>query len=130
MSFLATTRIAVLRAAEPGTSPLGDETYGEQEPVTGLGDLPASIIERTRTAWDQASGTPRRVRVVVCRTLPAGTDPATGERVNFEPAEDDRILDKRTGRIYAIDIATVVARSLAGMTSLTLELRDTTSGLA
>ncbi len=41
--------------------------------------------------------------------------------------EGDRIKDTRTGRIYALDNFTTVPRTIAGMSSLTLDLRDTAS---
>lgn len=130
--FLATTRIAVLRAAEPGQNAAGDETYGDLEPVPGLDDLGASLIERTRSVWDAASGAARRVRYIRCRTHPVGiirTGEDAGQRVAFEPQEDDVIRDKATGREYVIDIGTVVAHGMAGQRSIAFDLRDTTTGL-
>lgn len=132
MTFLATTRIAVLRAAEPGSNDTGDETYGDLQPVPGLDDLVASVIERTRSVWDHASGAARRVRFIRCRTLTVGvikTGEDAGQRVPFEPQEDDIIRDNQTGRQYVIDIGTVVAHGMAGQRSIAFDLRDTTTGL-
>lgn len=126
MTFLATTRVAVLRGTSE--SPLGDEVDSNDpvvNAVAGLASIPASLIERSKAVYDPASGQRRTVRVVTCRLPVAVAHPETGVRVPVALEADDRIVDLTTGRIYAFDDSTHVPRSLAGQASLTLDLRDT-----
>lgn len=124
MTFLATTRVAVLR----GTSetPLGDELDDNDagNVVPALADIPASLIEKSKGVWDQATQTRRTVRVVTCRIPTHVAHPETGVRTAVVLEDDDRIKDTRTGRVYALNESTHTPRSLAGMSSLTLDLRD------
>lgn len=111
MSFLATTRGAVLRGST--TNDLGDEVASDTV-APGLGDLPLSIIERSREVFDQSTGTPRTVRTIAARLPPT---------VQLE--DGDRIRDNRTGLIYAIDGATRTPRGIAGTETFSLTLRLT-----
>lgn len=112
--MIATTRVAVLRTAAPTTDTLGDETYENDTDVAGYEDLPASIIEASRTVQDPATGTVRTVRQYTGR-LPG----------NIELREGDRIRDNRTGRIYSIVEDEHTPRGISGRSSLTLTLRRT-----
>jgi hypothetical protein len=109
---LATTRIAVLRGTT--TNDLGDEV-DSTEPVDGLGDVPASLIEKSKGVQDEASGTWRSVRYLKCRVSP-----------RLDIREGDRIRDNRTGNIYFIDELTRTPRGIAGAGTLSLDLTDTT----
>ena len=112
MTFLATTRVAVIRGGS--TDPLGDEIDANGgSAVVGYESLPASIIERAKAVYDPASGTRRTVRVVTGR-IPAGV----------KLLEGDRIRDNTTRVVYAISESAAVARSIAGMSSLTLDLKQ------
>jgi len=123
--FLATTRVAVLRGTT--TTDLGDDAEDNTDDalVDGLTDVPASLIERNKSVYDPASGTRRTVRVIVCRIPPSVPHPDTGVVTAVSLLEGDRIKDLRTGRVYAIDESVEIPRSLAGMSSFTLDLRDT-----
>lgn len=127
MTFLATTRIAVLRGT--GESPLGDEVDDNSDAriVPALASIPASIIERPKGVWDAATSTRRTVRVITCRIPTHVAHPATGVRTPVALEDDDRIKDLGTGRIYSLTESTHTPRSLAGMSSLTLDLKDTAS---
>lgn len=92
--MIATTRVTVLRGV--GRDEFSDDFDLDSEAGTDAQtNIPASLIEATRTSQTDASGTPRVFRTCVAR-LPAGTD----------VMEDDRIRDERTGRIYRIDSVT------------------------
>jgi len=110
MSFTATTRASVYRATTE--SALGDNVNDNTTPVSGLGDLRASLIEKSRSVMDPASGERRTVRFCIGR-LDFGTDVRKG----------DRIKDNRGGQLYAIDEITPTARTIAGGSSLVLDLR-------
>jgi hypothetical protein len=88
---IATTRVTILRGTS--TDLFGDTVDTDTEAGTeAQTDIPASLIEQTRTSRGPASGTPRVVRSAIAR-LPAGTDVTA----------DDRIRDERTGRTYSVD---------------------------
>lgn len=125
--FLATTRVAVIRGTT--TSTLGDEVEGNADAdiVAELADIPASLIERDRNVYDPASGTRRTVRLVTCRVPATVGHPVTGVATPVTLLEGDRIKDKGTGRVYALAETVTVPRSLAGMSSLTLDLKATAS---
>lgn len=127
MTFLATTRVAILRGTVEDA--LGDEVDDngtlDEAIVDGLSDIPASLIETSKAVYDPASGTRRTVRVIACELPTAVGHPDTGERTPVALWDGDRIKDNVTGRIYAIDESVHIPRSLAGMSSLTLDLRDT-----
>lgn len=127
MTFLATTRIAILRGVT--TNALGDDVEGNTDAsiVSGLSDIPASLIERSKTVWDPASNTRRTVRVVTCRVPVAIGHPATGVSTPVVVLEGDRIKDNNTGRIYAFSEAVAVPRALSGQSSLTLNLEANAS---
>lgn len=127
MTFLANTRVAVLRGST--TSPLGDEVddNGAGSVVAAFADIPASLIERSRGVYDPATGTRRTVRVITCRVPASVPHPDTGVLNALVLEEGDRIKDTRTGRVYALNETVAVPRSLAGMSSLTLDLRDNAS---
>ena len=135
--FQATTRVAILRTPADGATPgdertdaLGDPLIdnGEDAIVDGLSDVPAGLTERSRSVWDPSTMTRRTVRVVTCRLPVATPHPDTGERVAMTLLEGDRIKDNTTGRVYALSEQTTVPRSLAGMSSLTLDLKYTANG--
>lgn len=127
MSFLATTRVAVLRGTTE--SPLGDEveTNDATAVVAALADIPASLIEKSKSVYDPASGARRTVRVITCRVPVSVGHPATGEPTVVELEEGDRIRDNSTGRIYAFAEYVAVPRALSGQSSLTLDLKATAS---
>jgi len=132
VTFLATTRVAVLRndPDAPGAeSPLGDEVEQNDAGaiVPALADMPAELIERSKGVYDPATNTRRTVRYVACRIPVAVADAETGDRIEVALAEGDRLKDLRTGIIYAIEEHVAVPRSLAGQSSLTLDLRATAS---
>lgn len=92
MLAVATTRVDVLR----GTST--DEYLDEVDIVdvaSGLLNIPMSIIEKTKQVVDPVSGTPRTVRFATGRAE-HGTDIRSS----------DRIRDRSTGQIYAIQSLT------------------------
>lgn len=113
MTFLATTRVSILRGETQNTvgDPIDDNRFPDAV-VPGLGDLPASLIEKSRKVYDFASQEQRTVRWVVGRLTP-GTDIRDG----------DRVRDNRTGTIYALDEITRKPRSISGQSDLILDLR-------
>lgn len=125
MSFQANTRVAILRGTT--TTALGDEADDNSAGavVPALADMHASLIERGRSVYDPASGTRRTVRVITCRVPVSTPHPDTGEPTPVAILEGDRVRDNRTGRIYAFTEGVSVPRSLAGQSSLTLDLKDT-----
>lgn len=127
MSFMATTRVAVLRGTT--SNALGDEveTNTGGAVVDGLSDIPASLIERSKGVYDPATNTRRTVRVITCRLAVSVGHPTTGAIVPVALLEGDRIKDNVTGRIYALSEKTAVPRALSGQSSLTLDLKDTAS---
>lgn len=124
MTYLATTRVAVLRGES--TDPYGDETADNSAPavVTALRDMPAELIEVKRNVFDPATGQRRTVRWLRCRLPYAVAHPDTGARVVVELEDDDRIKDNVTGIVYVIDEKVPRRRRLSGQSSLTLDLRD------
>lgn len=127
MTFLATTRIAIIRGTTQNT--LGDwvETNDDSAIVAALADIPASLVERSKSVYDPASGTRRTIRVITCRVPLSVGHPATGVVTPVALLEGDRVKDKSTGRIYAFDESMTVPRALSGQSSLTLDLRATAS---
>lgn len=84
---VATTTVSVLGGSSSQDA-FGDET----DSTTVLASqIPASLIESTRTASEPVSGIKRIVRTHICR-LPPGTD----------IDETKRIKDDVTGEIYII----------------------------
>jgi len=130
MTFLATTRVAILRGSTENT--LGDtvESNDDASIVPVLTDVPASLVERSKNVYDPASGTRRTVRVIICRLPAAVPHPVTGARTAVVVLDGDRIKDKTTGNIYALNEATGVPRALSGQSSLTLDLRATASAIS
>jgi hypothetical protein len=110
--YLATTRGAVLRGGT-AVDALGDDV-ADDAVVPGMTDFPLGLTERSRTVFDQSTGTPRTIRVVTGR-VPA----------HFQLEDGDVIRDNRTGKLYAIDEKTDTPRGIAGAASLTLTLRLT-----
>lgn len=110
MSFLATCRASIYRATT--VTALGDTLDDNSTPVVGLEDVPASLIEKSRKVYDQASGELRTIRYCVGRLVP-GTDIRKG----------DRIKDNTTGTMYALDELTIKPRSISGSSDLVLDLR-------
>lgn len=99
--MLATTRITILRGTTENTT--GDEIeipvdVDPSPEVEAYTNLPASLIERERLTYDPDSGTPRVVRYLRCRTVPAVR--VNGERVEVTLERNDRIRDDRTGIVY------------------------------
>ena len=124
MTFLATTTVDVLRGTTTNTT--GDEVDDNTgDPV--YAGVRASLIERDKVVWDPSTGTPRTVRVIKCR-VPTHVPDETGALVELTLLDGDRVRDAGTSRIYAYDEQTVVPRSLAGMGSRTLDLKDRSNG--
>lgn len=122
--MIATTRAALMRPATT-TNGLGDETDAlsvvTTEPADAelgrdLGDFPASIIERSRREFDEASNQWRTVRYY------AGRVPT------YVPARaGDTLLDNRDGKMYTIEEDEGMARGLAGRSSVTLTMKRTSA---
>lgn len=127
MTLVANTRVAILRGSSEND--LGDEVDNNSagQIVAAYADMPASLIERSKSVYDPASGARRTVRVITCRVPVSVGHPDTGVPTAVVLEEGDRVKDTRTGRIYAFSEDTAVPRSLAGMSSLTLDLKDTAS---
>lgn len=109
---LATGRVSVLRGTEEND--LGDEV-DSADPVEGMAGIPASVIEKSKSVMDEASGMWRSVRYLKCRLSP---------RYDIQPG--DRIRDDATGNVYFIDEMTCTPRSISGAATLSLDLTDTT----
>lgn len=90
MRFLPTTEASILRGETI-------DSFGDPQDISTVVEngIPASIIDPVATVRTRGDTDPRVVRNTTIR-LPAGTD----------VREDDRVLDERTGRIYAIDAVT------------------------
>ncbi|ARX81525.1 hypothetical protein SMD44_00923 [Streptomyces alboflavus] len=84
--YVATTTVSVL--GDTTEDEFGDETDGT---TVLAADIPAALVEATRTAMEPVTGTPRIVRTHVCR-LPPGT----------AVDESHRIKDEVTGEIYIV----------------------------
>lgn len=112
MTYLATTRGALLRGTT--TNATGDEVDGPGVVVGGWGDFPVGLVEKSKAVYDPATGTRRTVRVLAGRVPP-----------KLPVLEGDRLRDNRTGVIYIIREHVAVPRSLAGLASLTLDLKRT-----
>lgn len=113
MIGLATTRAALLRGTT--TDALGDEV-DEPTVVRGFGSVPVSLIERSRNVQDPSTGTWRTVAYLVAR-VPA----------NLPVQDGDRLRDLRTGVIYTFDDSTAIPRGIGGLSSRTLEVRQTSA---
>lgn len=121
--MIATTRGALMRGTT--TDGLGDEVDALAVVATPLadlakgrklGDFPASIIEKSRREFDEASNAWRTVRYF------AGRVPS------YVPARaGDRIRDNVTGSIYIVSEAEGARRGLSGRGSVTLTMKRTTS---
>lgn len=109
--MIATTRAELLRGS--ATDALGDEVDGNTPVPGAASDFGVSLIEKSRNVQDPETGTWRAVSYVEAQIT---------RRLDIR--EGDRLRDKRTGIIYLISDKSVVPRSLAGMSSTTLELRQ------
>lgn len=78
------------------------------------GNLPASVIERTKRVQDPASGIWRSIPYLKARMVNPSLDIRKG----------DRVRDLRTGKLMTVDSITRTSRSLAAAASLTLDLTD------
>lgn len=107
----ATTLACVYRGTT--TSPAGDPADDNTTPVVGLESFPIAITEKSKKAYDFASDTLRTIRYSIGRP----SNPSLDIR------KYDRIKDLTTGRIYPVDEATHLARTLAAGQSLILDLR-------
>lgn len=127
MTFTATTRVGILRGTT--TDALGDvvDNMTDSALVAILASVPASLIETSRNVYDPATGQRRTVRYMTCRLPATVAHPGTGARTPVTILEGDRVKDWSTGRIYALSEKVTVARSLAGQSSITLDLQDVTS---
>jgi hypothetical protein len=108
---LATTKACVYRATK--TSPAGDLEDDNTTPVVGLESFPIAITEKSRRVYDFASDTQRTIRYSVGRP----------SNPSLNILKNDRIKDLTTGRIYPVDEATYLGRTIAGGASLILDLR-------
>lgn len=119
--MIATTRGALLRGESEDAlgdeidaltvvaTPLADAALGRD-----LGDFPASIIERSRREFDEASNAWRTVRYYAGR-VPTYVPVKAG----------DRIRDNRDGRLFIVNEAEPVARGLSGRGTVTLTMKRT-----
>ena len=87
MQDLANTSASILR----GTSA---DAYGDVDDAATVAyaDIPAAIVESSKTVIDPASQTPRTIRAVTC-VMPGWAD----------VLNTDRIQDQSTGYVYAIE---------------------------
>lgn len=117
--MIATTRAALLRGET--TNDLGDEVDAltvvelrdeDGELVRVFDDFPASIIEKSRREFDEASNTWRTVRYYAGR-VPSDIPVRAG----------DRIRDNRDGTLFAVSEAERMARGLSGRASVTLTMK-------
>lgn len=111
--MIATTRAALLRGETENN--LGD-TVDALVPVAGHEDFPASIIEKSRREFDEASNTWRTVRYYAGRVL--STVPVVA---------GDRIRDNRDGKLYDVSEVERMPRGLSGRSSVTLTMKRTAS---
>lgn len=109
--MIATTRAELLRGGT--TDALGDEVDAETPVPGAASDFAVSLIEKSRNVQDPETGTWRAVSYVEAQV-----------RRRLDIRDGDRLRDKRTGVVYAIGDKSTVPRSLAGMSSTTLELRQ------
>lgn len=110
MTFLATTRCDILRGSAPATNGIGDEVDVD---TVAIANKRISIIEKKRSTFDTTSQTWRSVAYFAARL-----DPTVDVR------DGDRVKDRRTGTIYAIDQIKRTGSTIAGQRQLLLELRD------
>lgn len=119
--MIATTRAALLRGST--TDALGDEVDDLVVVGTPLGDLaqgrdlanfPASIIEKSRREFDEASNAWRTVRYFAGR-VPSYVPVKAG----------DVIRDRTTAALYIVSEVEGMARGLAGRSSVTLTMKRT-----
>jgi hypothetical protein len=106
MLAIPTTTVSLLRGTT--IDEYMDEVDNNSVAASGI---PASLLEQTRNTTRRADRRPQTVRIYACR-LPASTD--------VQP--DDRILDERTGLIYALD-DTLHNNGVVVATDLKLTLR-------
>lgn len=108
MSFLANTKITIA----PTSSDTPDE-YGDSSGNAPFGAKRhrASVIERSKTVVDPASGEARTVRFAVGRVRP-GTAVSQGDRIKT-----------KAGKVYVVDEVTETDRSIAGAHDVLLDLR-------
>lgn len=107
--MIATTRGDLLRGQT--TNALGDEV-DDNESTPAKADFPVSIIERSRSEFDQASNTWRSVRYYAGRV-----------KSNVPVKAGDRIRDRVTGSIYTVGEVEGMARGLSGRSSVTLTMK-------
>lgn len=107
--MIATTRAVILRGQ--AVDALGDEVDDNLSPVGP--EFPISLVERSKNVQDPESGTWRAVAYV---------EGIVVKRLAL--LDGDRLRDVRTGVVYAIREATFTPRSLAGLSSTTLDLRQ------
>lgn len=124
--MLATTRIDVFRGvvlddyedtADAPILPLdGTPEPGVvyASPVTPEGGVPASLIQKDRRDFNPETGEVRTVRMIRGRCA-----------LLFDFAAGDRVRDRRTGVVYALDGFTVAPRTLAGAAAVRFDLRGT-----
>lgn len=113
--IVATTRAALLRGTTENA--LGDEVDDLAAVTVGartFDDFPASIIEKSRREFDEASNAWRTVRYLSGR-IPGDVPAAAG----------DRIRDNRDGSLYIVSECERMARGLSGRSSVTLTLKRT-----
>lgn len=112
MTFMANTRVALV---VPGTA---EDAYGDPVGVTtpddGAKTYKASIIERSRTVFDDSTNTLRTIRYAVGRFM--HTTPI---------AENTTIYDRRTGKVWVVDEIIDIPRTIGGASDVRVILRDT-----
>lgn len=86
MLALPTTTVSVLRGTT--TDDYGDELDTDTVVASGI---PASVLEQSRTVFDQATSTPMVVHTITGRVT-RGTDIRLG----------DRLRDENTGQVYMV----------------------------
>lgn len=107
--IVATTRGALLRGTTEDA--LGDEVDALVE-VVGFEDFAASLIERDRREFDEASNTWRTVRYF------AGRFPG-----NVPAVVGDVFRDARDAKLYRIVEVESMPRGLSGRSSVTLTMK-------
>lgn len=114
--MIATTRGALIRDtdATDDRDTFGDEVESNAATVRGAEDFPLALTEVADRTFDQTSGTWRTV------TRYVGRVPAT-----VPVDEGDRIRDLRDGVVYAVIEFVSTPRSIAGRSSVTMNLRRT-----
>lgn len=108
MSFLANTKITIASASGDTKDEYGDSSG---DAAFGSKRYPASVIERSKTVVDPASGEARTVRFAVGRVKP-GVPVSQGDRIK-----------SKAGKVYVVDEVTETERSIAGAHDVRLDLR-------